>query len=307
MKTIDAHQHFWNYSVEEYGWIDDSMEVLKKDFLPADLEPLLQNSGIGRSVAVQARTSVEETEWLLKLADENDSVAAVVGWLDLRSPQLEDQLKKYAANPKLVGLREILQGQEPEYMLDADFVRGVKLLGQYDLAYDLLVFPRHLKAVKQLLAQLPAQRLVIDHLAKPLIGEGLIDEWAEDMHDLAKHEHVYCKLSGMVTETGPDWLESDFTPYMEVIFDAFGEERIMYGSDWPVCLLRADYSQVCDIARNFVKEYSATAEEKVFGLNASKLYNIQLHNTKVLGNGENEPPNEQQNLNDASDGVVGHR
>jgi len=273
--TLDAHQHFWNYSVEDYGWIDDSMEVLKRDFLPADLKPALLKSGIEASVAVQARTSVKETEWLLNLADKNDAVAAVVGWLDLRSPDLAKQLKQYAANPKLVGLREILQGEEPEYMLDADFIKGLRLLGQHELAYDILVFPRHLKAVKQLISQLPPQRLVIDHLAKPLIGEGLIDEWAEDMHDIAEFENVYCKLSGMVTEASSDWLESDFVPYMEVIFDAFGEDRIMYGSDWPVCLLRAEYNQVCDIARNFAKEYSATAEEKVFGLNAKKFYKIQ--------------------------------
>ena len=272
---IDSHQHFWKYSVEEYDWIDDSMAVLKKDFLPEDLEKELKKSDIDAAVAVQARCTVEETDWLLKLAAENDCVAGVVGWLDLKSDELEEQLKTYKKNPHFLGLREILQGQEPEFMLDEKFIAGLKLLGQYDVAYDILVFPRHLKAVRELLEQLPQQRLVIDHLAKPDIAAGLIDDWAEDIRAIAKHEHVHMKLSGMVTEAAADWQEEDFQKYMGVIFEAFGEDRILYGSDWPVCLLRAEYSQVCDLALNFVKKYSATAEEKVFGANAVKFYKIQ--------------------------------
>ena len=272
---IDAHQHFWKYSAEEYDWIDDDMAVLKNDFLPEHLERELRKSDIDAAVAVQARCTVEETDWLLQLADENDSVAGVVGWLDLKSDGLESQLKQYVDNPHFLGLREILQGQEPEFMLDEKFIAGLKTLAKYDVAYDILVFPRHLTAVRELLTQLPAQRLIIDHLAKPRIAAGFIDEWAEDIRAIAKHENVYMKLSGMVTEAAPDWTESDFQQYMEVIFEAFGEDRILYGSDWPVCLLRAEYSQVCDLARNFVKNYSTTAEEKVFGLNAQKFYKIQ--------------------------------
>ena len=272
---IDSHQHFWKYSVEEYDWIDDSMSVLREDFLPAQLEPLLRENGLEKSIAVQARCTNEETEWLLELAEGDSCVAGVVGWLDLKSDELEGLLEKYKANSKFVGLREVLQGHEPEFMLEPQFIQGVKLLAKYDLAYDILVFPRHLKAVKEFIAQLDAdQRLVIDHLAKPLIGEALIDEWAEDMHEIAKNQNVYCKLSGMVTEAGKSWKDEDFTAYMEVLFDAFGEDRIMYGSDWPVCLLEADYQKVHSLAHDYVAQRGAAVTAKVFGLNAAKFYRI---------------------------------
>ena len=272
---IDSHQHFWKYSVEEYDWIDDSMSVLSKDFLPAQLEPLLKANDLEKSIAVQARCSIEETEWLLELAEGDSCVAGVVGWLDLKADDLAALLDKYKANTKFVGVREILQGQEPEFMLEPKFIEGVKLLAKHDLTYDILVFPRHLKAVKTFVGQLEAdQRLVIDHLAKPLIGEALIDEWAEDMHEIAKNKNVYCKLSGMVTEAGKSWKDEDFTAYMDVLFDAFGEDRIMYGSDWPVCLLEADYSKVHNLAHDYVEQRGADVTAKVFGLNAAKFYRI---------------------------------
>ena len=272
---VDSHQHFWAYSAKEYDWIDDNMSVLKEDFLPAQLEPLLLENGLSKSVAVQARCTDGETEWLLELAEGDSCVAGVVGWLDLKADDLEPKLAKYTKNKKFVGLREILQGQEPEFMLDESFIAGVKTLKKYDLAYDILVFPRHLKAVKSFVAQLDAdQRLVIDHLAKPLIGEGLIDEWAEDMHEVAKNPNVYCKLSGMVTEAGKAWKDEDFTAYMDVIFSAFGEDRIMYGSDWPVCLLEADYKKVYSLAADYVAAKGEQALEKVFGANAVKFYKL---------------------------------
>ncbi|NQZ58511.1 MAG: amidohydrolase family protein [Lentisphaeraceae bacterium] len=174
---IDAHQHFWNYSVEEYDWIDDDMAILRNDFLPQHLDVELRKSGIDAAIAVQARCTVEETEWLLKLADENESVAGVVGWLDLKSDGLEEQLKKYTDNPYFLGLREILQGQESEFMLEEKFVAGLKLLAKYDVAYDILVLPKHLTAVRELLTKLPDQRLIVDHLAKPRIAAGYIDDW----------------------------------------------------------------------------------------------------------------------------------
>ena len=271
---VDSHQHFWNYSAEEYDWIDDSMAIIRRDFLPPDLKIEFDKHQLNASVAVQARCTLEETRWLLDFADKYDHVAGVVGWIDLKADDLEEQLKEFEGNKKLCGFREILQGQEPEFMLDPKFIRGVKLLAHKGFSYDILVFPRHLKAVKELLKQLPEMRLVIDHIAKPLIGEGQIDEWTKDLTEIAQHKHVFCKLSGMVTETKPGWEEEDFKPYMEVVLNAFGEDRVMYGSDWPVCLLNGSYEEVYNIAQNFVNNYSASAEAKVFGQNASSFYNL---------------------------------
>ena len=271
---VDSHQHFWNYSKEEYDWIDDSMAVIRRDFLPPDLKFEFDKKNLQVSVAVQARCTLEETRWLLDFADKYDHVAGVVGWIDLKADDLEDQLKEFEGNTKLCGFREILQGQEPEFMLDPKFIRGVKLLAEKGYSYDILVFPKHLKAVKELLKELPEMRLVIDHIAKPLIGEGEIDEWAEDMTEIAQYKHVFCKLSGMVTETNSGWEEEDFKPYMEVVLNAFGEDRIMYGSDWPVCLLNGSYEEVYNIAHNFVNNYSSSAEAKVFGQNAASFYKL---------------------------------
>ena len=182
---VDSHQHFWNYSVEEYDWIDDSMAVIRRDFLPPDLKLEFDKKNLQASVAVQARCTLEETHWLLDFADKYDHVAGVVGWIDLKADDLEEQLKEFEGNKKLCGFREILQGQEPEFMLDPKFIRGVTLLAEKGYSYDILVFPKHLKAVKKLLKELPEMRLVIDHIAKPLIGEGEIDEWAEDLTEIA--------------------------------------------------------------------------------------------------------------------------
>ncbi len=272
---VDSHQHFWTYDPVEYDWIDESMEVIRKDFHPPQLKEEFTKTNLDLSVAVQARTTLEETRWLLELSNKYDHVAGVVGWVQLKDVNLEEVLKEFEGEENLCGFREILQGQEPEYMLEPDFIRGIKILAEKGYAYDILVFPKHLKAVKKLLVQLPEMRLVIDHIAKPLIGEGEIDEWAEDMHAIAQFSHVYCKLSGMITETNPAWEQEDFTPYMEVVFDAFGEDRIMYGSDWPVCLLDGDYSSVYKIAHDFTKQFSATAEAKVFGENAIKFYQLK--------------------------------
>ncbi|WDE96975.1 amidohydrolase family protein [Lentisphaera profundi] len=271
---IDSHQHFWNYSLEEYDWIDDSMSVLRRDFLPPHLKEEFDQHQVDASVAVQARCTLEETRWLLDFTKQYKHVAGVVGWIDLKDDKLAEVLEEFKDEKTLCGFREILQGQEPEFMLDPNFIRGLKLLAEKGYSYDILVFPKHLKAVKQLLEELPEMRLVIDHIAKPLIGEGQIDEWAEDINEVAKYPHVYCKLSGMVTETKPGWDSADFDPYMSVIFNAFGEDRIMYGSDWPVCLLSGTYSEVHNLALDFTKKHSATAEAKVFGANAAKFYQL---------------------------------
>ena len=271
---IDSHQHFWSYSHEEYDWIDDSMSVLKQDYLPSHLSPNLEASQIQKSVAVQARTTDHETEWLLSLAKENPPIAGVVGWIDLKSDDLENKLKQYKNEEKLVGFREILQAESLNFMLEEKFIAGLKLLHHYNYTYDILVFPKHLKAVSQLIKKLPEQRLVIDHIAKPEIASHSMNEWASDMKEIAQHKHIYIKLSGMVTEANESWTENDILPYMQVVFDCFGEDRILFGSDWPVCLLRANYTEVYNLALNFIKKQSSTAEDKVFGLNASNFYQL---------------------------------
>jgi L-fuconolactonase len=271
---IDTHQHFWHYNDREFAWIDESMPVLRRDYLPEELKPVLAAHQMDGCIAVQARRCKEETDWLLQLAAEHDFIRGVVGCIDICDHQIattHDALKK---NKKLLGFREVLQAEDPSFMLQPQFINGLKTIGACDLCYDILVLPGHLKAVRALIERLPAQRLIIDHIAKPMIADQRIDAWADDMRAIACHEHVYCKLSGMVTEAGPDWTESDLQVYMDIVFAAFGEERILFGSDWPVCLDRATYQEVYEIVSHFCDAYSATAAQKVFGLNTIHFYHI---------------------------------
>jgi L-fuconolactonase len=251
---IDAHQHFWHFNPVRDAWITEgSMSAIRRDFLPDDLAPILQKNGFDGCVAVQADSSEEETQFLLALAAQNPFVKGVVGWIDLTTENLSQRLEAFQQFPKLKGFRHILQGEKPEFMRTPQFTEGVRLLGKKGFTYDILVFPKHLKAVKVFLKQLPNQPFVIDHIAKPYIKKGLIKEWAKDIRQIAKHENVYCKLSGMVTEA--DWnscKEENFTPYLDVIFDAFGTDRLMYGSDFPVCLVAGTYEKQLAIIDNYI-------------------------------------------------------
>jgi L-fuconolactonase len=276
MIRIDAHQHFWKYSAAEYGWINEQMMVLQRDFLPRDLEPLLDESGFDGSISVQARQSLEETRWLLELAEQNNFILGVVGWVDLCSPQLHRQLEGFAAHQKLVGVRHVLQDEaDDRFMLRPDFQRGMAQLADFSLAYDLLLHPRHLPIATELVRQFPAQTFVLDHLAKPAIADGLVEPWRRDLRELAKCPNVSCKLSGMVTETRwKTWTPSDFQTYLDAVLDAFGVSRLMIGSDWPVCTLSAEYARTLGIVIDFLDQLTEEQRDRIMGGNCARIYKI---------------------------------
>lgn len=274
---IDAHQHFWMYNDSDYGWIDESMLMLRRDFLPGDLEPELLNAGFGGTVAVQARQTAAETRWLLQLAEKHDMIRGVVGWVDLCNEQiLKEQLDEFSAYPKMIGVRHVVH-DEPDnsFMLRDDFLKGLSLLEKYGLAYDFLLFPKHLKTAGKVAGMFPRQRFVLDHIAKPQIKDAKINPWQEDLFRLAQHQNVHCKLSGMVTEA--DWQHNtpgDFYPYLDTVFEAFGNDRLMTGSDWPVCLLGGSYSYVTGIVKNYISGIPEHIREKILGKNCMEFYRI---------------------------------
>jgi L-fuconolactonase len=278
--NIDSHQHFWSYSATEYPWIGAGMERLARDFLPEDLEPPAAAAGIGGTVAVQARQTLEETHWLLDLAERHPLIRGVVGWVDLRSPAVGDQLAECAAREKFLGVRHVVQDEpDPRFLLGADFFRGLKTLHPLGLTYDLLLYAPQLPAAVELVASLPEQPFVLDHLAKPRIAawtqptERL--SWQRDIEALARHKNVYCKLSGLVTEAAwRQWRQADFAAYWDVVLTAFGPDRLMFGSDWPVCLLSGDYAEVAGIVREFCGMLSAAEQAAIWGGTASRFYGL---------------------------------
>ncbi|HZO86471.1 MAG TPA: amidohydrolase family protein [Verrucomicrobiae bacterium] len=275
MMRIDSHQHFWRYEPAQYPWIRADWP-LRRDFLPGDLAPLLRAAKLDGCVAVQARQSLEETRWLLGLAAEHNCIKGVVGWVDLRSENLTEQLTAFANHPRFVGVRHVVQ-DEPHnnFLLRPSFVRGIAELRFFDLAYDLLIFPHQLPAAIQLVREFPRQRFVLDHIAKPYIKRREFWPWAAHIRELAQCPNVFCKLSGMVTEADWNrWKRADFTSYLDVVFEAFTPRRIMYGSDWPVCLLSAGHHQVYDLAATYCQKLSAAEQERVFGGTASKFYRL---------------------------------
>lgn len=273
---IDAHQHFWQFNPVRDAWITEgSMSAIRRDFMPDDLAPLLTQHGFDGCIAVQAAQSEAETAFLLDLAEKHDFIKGVVGWIDIKGNDLAERLDYFSQFPKLKGFRHILQGEKNIFMLSPKFLEGVRLLGQRGYTYDILVYPNQLKSVQQFLFKSDNQRFVIDHIAKPYISKGLIKEWAKDLRVVARQKHVFCKLSGMMTEA--DWQggqAADFTPYLDVVFDLFGVDRIMYGSDWPVCLLAATYEKQLGIVQNYVSKLSDTEGAKIMGLNAARFYNL---------------------------------
>ena len=246
---IDAHQHFWQYNPVEYDWITQEKGVLKRDYVPDDLKPLLDSIGFNGTIAVQARQNLQETEWLLELSEQYDFIKGVVGWVDLRSPEIRDQLEKYYKHPKLKGVRHVVHDEpDDNFMLLPEFQNGIAQLQDFNLTYDLLLFYRHLPVAVKLVKKFPKQAFVVDHISKPVIKDRMIAPWKEDIEELAKYDNVLCKVSGMVTETHWDqWEPEDFKPYMDIVFEAFGPERLMIGSDWPVCTLCGDYQSVMNI------------------------------------------------------------
>lgn len=272
---IDAHQHFWSYDPGRHSWITDEMAAIRKDFMPADLKPVLALNGISGCVAVQADQTTAETDFLLELSRSNEFIKGVVGWVDLQSDDLLTQLSAYREHKKLKGFRHVLQGEEPGFMLQPSFIRGLSQLAQLNFTYDILVFPKHLPATLALIQSLPNQPFVIDHIAKPYIKDGLINEWKKDIEAIARYEHVHCKISGMVTEADMrNWKKADFRPYLDIVVEAFGMHRIMYGSDWPVCLAAGSYEQVIGIVKNYFSGYSDAEQIAFFKTNASSFYHL---------------------------------
>jgi L-fuconolactonase len=276
---IDSHQHFWNYSAAEYPWIGSGMERLARDYLPADLAPNLAAAGIDGSVAVQARQSLDETRWLLALADDHPLIKGVVGWVDLRSDRSGEELDEFAERSPLVGVRHVVQDEpDPWFLVGEAFVRGLRQLAPRGLTYDLLLYPHQLPAAIRLAGLLPDQPFVLDHLAKPQVKDGLansMEPWRADIQALARHDNVTCKLSGLVTEAAwKGWQRTDFKPYLEVALEAFGPHRLMFGSDWPVCLLSAEYTDVVGIVDDIVGRLSATEQDAIHGGTAAAFYGL---------------------------------
>lgn len=276
MTRIDAHQHFWFYDPDEYGWIDDSMEVLKQHFLPEDLKPQLDHCDIDGCVAVQARQTESETHFLLSLADEFDCIKGVVGWVDLRADDLDERLDHFDRFDKLKGFRHNLEADpDQELIRDPQFQDGIRALHERGYAYDILIHAGQLEQTVRAIDDLPEIPMVIDHLAKPDVAGGAIDEWEQWMRQLSGREHVHCKLSGIVTEADwSDWTRADLVPYLDVACDVFGPDRLMAGSDWPVCTLAAGYSEVIDVVEEFLEEQSSEVNKKVFGETAVNFYNL---------------------------------
>jgi len=272
---IDAHQHFWRYSAAEYGWIQPG-SPLQRDFLPPDLAPLLAEHSLAGTVAVQARQDLAENAFLLELADQHPLIQGVVGWVDLRSEEVAEQLARFAPHPKFVGVRHVVQDEPDDaFLLREDFLRGVAMLSEFGLTYDILIYPRQLPAAIRFVERLDEQPLVLDHMAKPPVREGTLSPWREQIRELAQYPHVLCKVSGLVTEADwSHWTPSDLRPYLDVVFDAFGPQRLMFGSDWPVCLLAGRYDQVVQVVPDYMGSFSAADQDAILGGNASRFYGL---------------------------------
>lgn len=274
---IDTHQHFWHYNPVEFGWIDDSMPSLCRDFLAEDLEPELARAGFDGCIAVQVRQTSEETRWLLELADSFSFVLGVIGWVDLRANNVREQLAEFAENPKFLGVRHIVQSEpDDHFLLQPEFLRGVASLSEFDLSYDILIYACHLPAAAEFVQRLPRQRFVLDHMAKPLIKSGSRDPWTQDLRELAKLPNVFCKMSGLVTEADwRAWKLDDIAPYLDVAMECFGPDRLMIGSDWPVCTLAASYSQAMNLVIEFLSKYPEPVREAILGETAMRFWKLK--------------------------------
>ena len=275
---IDAHQHFWKLDLPfNYGWLHTQQhEPICRSYLPADLKTHLDKCGIDKSVFVQTQHDVAENRWVLGLAEQNDFIAGVVGWVDLASEECESQLDEFRDHAKFVGIRHVVQDEpDDDFIIQPDVIRGLKVLEKHGVPYDLLFYTKHLKHAAQLGRELPDLPMVIDHLSKPKIKDQITDGWEEDLKAAAKFPNIYCKLSGMVTEADwNDWKPADLKPYVETALEAFGPERCMYGSDWPVCELAATYEEVYNALVEVVGKISDTERTQIFGATATKFYGL---------------------------------
>ena len=276
VQRIDAHHHLWRYTPEEYGWLDEGMEALRRDFLPADLIAAMATAGIDGTVAVQARQTMEETDWLLDLADQTDAIRGVVGWAPIAGEEFPGVMEEFDGRTKLKGLRHVIQGEKDEhYILREDFNSGIRTLQGSGLVYDILIYARHLPDTILFVDEHPEQVFVLDHVAKPLIAGGVLEPWASRMRELGLRENVWCKLSGMVTEADwKAWSPEGLKPYLDVAVEAFGPARLMVGSDWPVCLEASGYAQWFEVLRSYFAEFSEGERALVFGGTAVEVYGL---------------------------------
>jgi L-fuconolactonase len=277
MPRVDSHQHFWKFDPVRDSWINDEMSIIQKDFMPPDLDPLLKRNGIEGCIVVQSDQSEKENFFQLENAAHHDFIKGVVGWVDLQSAQVEERLAYFAGFEKMKGFRHVLQGEKDRaFMLRPAFMQGIGLLRKYNFTYDILIFPDQLPHTLELVKAFPEQLFVIDHIAKPCIKTHEIQEWRKGVGEIAKQENVYCKVSGMVTEADwKKWKKDDFTAYIDAVVNAFGTRRVMFGSDWPVCLVAAEYDQVVGIVSEYFSSFSASEQEEFFGENATKFYNLK--------------------------------
>ncbi|GGA11067.1 amidohydrolase [Paenibacillus marchantiophytorum] len=274
---IDAHQHYWKIDRGDYGWLTPELPILYRDFLPDDLLPSLHQQDVSQTIVVQAAPTLEETDYLLSISEETDTIAGVVGWLDLNDPDVLTQYQRFSQHPKYVGFRVMIQEMpDANRILEPHFVEALRYFAGEDVPVDLLVKSEQLAPVVELLDQVPKLRAVIDHIAKPRIGEGSTEPWKSQMAAIAKHPNVYCKLSGMVTEANPtSWVKEDFTEYIRHVLEIFGTQRVLFGSDWPVCLLAADYDEVVEILTHALPEsWTQHDNDRLFGLNAKEFYKL---------------------------------
>ena len=274
METIDAHHHLWRYTAAEYDWIDDSMQALRKDFLAADLIRDMAVAEIDGAVVVQARQTLEETRWLLDVADDCAAIRGVVGWAPIAGEEFPAMMEEFENRPKLKGLRHVIQGEkDPNYILREDFNAGIRALAGSGLVYDLLVQAHHLPQTIEFVDRHPEQVFVLDHMAKPLIRDGVLEPWATYIQELGQRGNVWCKLSGMVTEADWHmWDDATLKPYLDTAVEAFGMNRVMVGSDWPVCLVASKYDQWFEVLRRYFAEFSEAEKAAVFGENAMSVY-----------------------------------
>ncbi|TWU39129.1 Amidohydrolase [Novipirellula aureliae] len=282
---IDSHQHFWKYNPADYVWMSEEMSILRHDFLPETLEPQLRAVGFDGTIAVQARQMLVETEWLLELADQHPFIKGVVGWVDFESPQLGEQLERFASHPKLRGVRELIHDMaDIDYAISVNHLAAISQLANFDLTYDLLLKPPHIRPAITLVEKFPNQPFVVDHLAKPAIAaiastsgptSSRTTQWERDLRDLATHDNVCCKLSGMVTEAVWNaWQVDDFRPYLDIALEAFGPERLMIGSDWPVCTLAATYEDVMGIVVDYVNKLAENERNAILGGTCARFYDL---------------------------------
>lgn len=274
-KRIDSHQHFWKFDPIRDSWIDTSMQKIQRDFLPADLLPLLHQNGFSGCVAVQASQSEEETNFLVDLASKNDFIKGVVGWVDLRNENIEERLEHFSSHKLLKGFRHVVQGEADDFMFGEAFRNGISALKQFDFTYDILIFHRQLPAAINLVQDFPNQKFVIDHIAKPDIKSGEILSWKKGIEEISKYKNVSCKISGMVTEAHwNSWTAEDLKPYLDVIFENFSTNQLMFGSDWPVLNVASDYSEVVKTLEHYMAQFSKEDQNKIWFENVSSFYSL---------------------------------